>query len=92
MPPKDDPDDLPDDIVEEVRAVRRAHAEACAFDLARMFEDVKRREVASGAPVVSLPPRLLRARVAAGDHDAAEPGKAPDVRPSSPAARSGGRG
>lgn len=67
MLPEDDSDDLPDDVVEEVRAVRRAHAEACDFDLAKMFEDVKRHEIESGAPVVSLPPRLFRARVAAGD-------------------------
>jgi len=32
MPPGDEPDDLPDDSVEEVRAVRRAHAEARGFD------------------------------------------------------------
>jgi hypothetical protein len=92
MPPRDDSDNLPEDNVEEVRAVRRAHAEACGFDLAKMFEDVKRREVASGSPVVSLPPRGFRARVAAGHRYAAQPRSAPDVGPSSPAARSGDRG
>jgi len=60
MLPNDDSTDLPDDVVEEVRAVRRAHAEAYDFDLARIFEEVKRREVESGVPVVSLPPRLSR--------------------------------
>lgn len=74
MLPKDDSADLLDDVVEEVRAVRRAHAEVHDFDLARIFEDVKRREIESGVPVVSLPPRLSRARVAAGDHCAAQPG------------------
>lgn len=72
MLPKDDPADLPDDVVEEVRAARRAHAEAHGFDLARIFEDLKRREVESGVPVVSLPPRLSRARIPANDHSATQ--------------------
>lgn len=67
MLPQDESDDLPDDVVEEVRTVRRAHAEALDFDLTRMFEDAKMREIESGVPVVSFPPRPFRARAIAGD-------------------------
>jgi hypothetical protein len=67
MLPQDELDDLPDDVVEEVRAVRLAHAEALGFDLTRMFEDAKMRELESGVPVVCLPPRPFRTRAVAGD-------------------------
>jgi hypothetical protein len=67
MLPQDELDDLPDDVVEEVRTVRRAHAEAFGFDLARIFGDAKMREVESGVPVVSFPPRPFRARAVASD-------------------------
>lgn len=50
-----------DEIVEEVRAARRAHAEAHGFDLQRIFEDLKRRERESGEPVVSLAPKRVQA-------------------------------
>ena len=66
--PDDDLDALPDEIVEEVRAVRRAHAEAHGFDIARIVADVKQKEVASGDRLVSLPPRPVRPRrVVAGE-------------------------
>jgi hypothetical protein len=58
--------------------VRRAHAEACDFDLAGMFEKIKRREIESGVPVVSLPPRLFRARLAA--RNPLSPSSVPRVR------------
>jgi hypothetical protein len=51
-----------DEIVEEVRALRRAHAAEHDFDLRRIFDDLKRRERASGEQVVSLPPKRPAAR------------------------------
>jgi hypothetical protein len=58
----DDSDALRDEIVDEVRAVRRAHAEAHGFDIARIVADLKQKEVASGDQLVSLPPRPVRRR------------------------------
>lgn len=49
-----------DEIVDEVRAVRQAHAAAHGFDLVRIFEDLRRRQQASGREFVSLPPKPLR--------------------------------
>lgn len=46
-----------DEIVEEIRRRRQAHAEALGYDLKRIVEDLQRREMESGAPVVERPPR-----------------------------------
>ena len=64
--PNDDAgDDLRDDIVEEIRAVRRAHASAFGFDVARIVADFRQKDAASGDPLVSLPPKPARHRRAA---------------------------
>jgi len=61
-------DDLPDEIVEDVRAVRRAHAAAFGFDVARIVADLRTKDAASGDSLVSLPPKPARhRRVAAGE-------------------------
>ncbi|MBN1608430.1 MAG: hypothetical protein JW940_17495 [Polyangiaceae bacterium] len=49
-----------DEIVEEVREVRRAHAAAHGDDLRRIFEDLRRKQLASGRTAVRLPPRPAR--------------------------------
>src|SRR5882724_1423444 len=54
-----------DEVVEEVREVRRAHAAAHGHDLRQIFADLKRKEEASGRPVVTLPPRPARFQRAA---------------------------
>lgn len=46
-----------DPIVEEVRRVRDAHAAAHGYDLRRIYEDLKRKEAASGRTLVSFPPK-----------------------------------
>jgi hypothetical protein len=51
-----------DEIVEQVRAVRIAHAAAHGHDLNRIFSDLKQQELASERRVVTLspaPPSLL---------------------------------
>ena len=58
-------DDLPDEIVEDVRAVRRAHAAAFGFDVARIVADLRTKDAASGDSLVSLPPKPARHRSAA---------------------------
>jgi hypothetical protein len=61
-------DDLPDEIVEDVRAVRRAHAAAFGFDVGRIVADLRKKDAASGDSLVSLPPKPARhRRVAAGE-------------------------
>ena len=60
--------DLPDEIVEDVRAVRRAHAAAFGFDVARIVADLRKKDAASGERLVSLPPKPARhRRMAAGE-------------------------
>ncbi len=60
--------DLPDDIVEAIRAARRTHAAAFGFDVARIVADLRKKDAASGDPLVSLPPKPARhRRVAAGE-------------------------
>ena len=60
--------DLPDEIVEDIRAVRRAHAAAFGFDVARIVADLRKRDAASGDSLVSLPPKPARhPRAAAGE-------------------------
>lgn len=49
-----------DEIVEEVRRVRQAHAAAHDYDLRRIFDDLKRKEEASGREIVSFPPKPAR--------------------------------
>jgi hypothetical protein len=44
-----------DTIVAEIRAVRQAHAEKCAFDLRAMDADLKQEERKSRRKVVSFP-------------------------------------
>jgi hypothetical protein len=58
-------DDLVDEIVEEIRAVRRVHAAAFGFDIARIVADLRKKDAASGDRVVSLPPKPARHRRAA---------------------------
>jgi hypothetical protein len=45
-----------DMIVEEVRQIREAHAGKFNYDLKRICEDLKEKEINCGHPVVSLPP------------------------------------
>jgi hypothetical protein len=60
--------DLPDEIVEDVRAVRRAHAAAFGFDVARIVADLRKKDAASGDSLVSLQPKPARhRRVAAAE-------------------------
>jgi len=46
-----------DEIVEEVREARREIGARHGHDLHRIFEDLRRRQVASGHEVVTLDPR-----------------------------------
>ena len=55
-------DDVPDDIIHDIRAVRRAHAVAFGFDAARIVEDLRVKDAASGDRLVSLPPKPARHR------------------------------
>lgn len=45
-----------DEIVEEVRSAREAYAARFHYDLARMFEDLKKKEEQNPAPRASLKP------------------------------------
>lgn len=61
-------EDLLDEIVEDIRAVRRAHAAAFGFDVARIVADFRKRDAATGDRLVSLPPKPARhRRVASGE-------------------------
>ncbi len=55
-------DDLPDEIVEDIRAVRWAHAAAFGFDVARIVADLRKKDAESGDHLVSLPPKPTRHR------------------------------
>jgi len=49
---------LNDEIVDEVRAVREAHAAKFNYDLRKIYEDLKKSEterIASGHPFVAAP-------------------------------------
>ncbi len=48
------PDTWTDPIVEEVRRIREEHAARFDFDLARIFDDLKKSEQESGREVVSF--------------------------------------
>ncbi|MCH8043769.1 MAG: hypothetical protein IID44_08610 [Planctomycetes bacterium] len=50
---KDDP------IVEEIRAVRRAHAAKFNNDISAIVEDIRRMERESGRQYVNFPPRRV---------------------------------
>ena len=58
----DHPDAPADEIVDEVRAIRRAHAEAHGFDMDKIVADLKQKEITSGVRLVSLPPKPVRSR------------------------------
>jgi hypothetical protein len=49
-----------DEIVEEVRRAREAHAAAHGHDLRRIFQDLRRKQDASGKKTVTLQPRSPR--------------------------------
>ncbi len=51
-----------DEIVEEVRRARQAHASAHGNDLRRIFEDLKKKQDASGRNVKVLEPKPAPAR------------------------------
>jgi len=55
-----------DPIVEEVRAIREAHAAKFDYDLKRIFADLKEQERTSGREYVSLPAKRPAKRVARG--------------------------
>ena len=46
-----------DPIIAELRAVRAEHAARFGFDVAAIFEDIRRWQVESGREFVRLPPR-----------------------------------
>ncbi len=50
---------MKDPIVEEVRAIRDAHAARFDFDLHAICEDLRAKEKSCGHPLVTLPPKLL---------------------------------
>lgn len=48
-----------DPILEEIRAIREAHAAKFNYDVDAMFDDLERRERESGHEFVSFPPKLI---------------------------------
>jgi hypothetical protein len=52
-----------DPIVEEVRAVRKKHAERFNFNLRKIAEDLRAKEQQSGRKVVSFPPKHSRKKL-----------------------------
>lgn len=51
-----------DPIVEEVRKARDSHAAKYNYDLAAIFQAIKRDEAASGRKFVRLQPKRIEAR------------------------------
>ena len=49
-----------DPIVEDIRRIRRAHAERFDNDLSAIVEDLRRLERESGREYVSFPPKLVQ--------------------------------
>ncbi len=49
-----------DEIVEEVRAIRKAHAARFGYDLDAIFQDLKAQERQSQRQIVTLSPRRRR--------------------------------
>ena len=50
---------IPDPIVEEVRQARDEIAQVCDYDIAAIFDHLRRFEATSDVPHVSLAPRPL---------------------------------
>jgi len=48
-----------DPIVEEVRAIKRARAERCGFDMRRMFDELKTKEADVADRLVSYPAKRV---------------------------------
>ncbi len=48
---------LNDEIVEEIHRVRAEYAAKFDYDIDRMYEDIRKRQAASGRKFVSFPPR-----------------------------------
>jgi hypothetical protein len=48
-----------DPIVAEIRKVRHEHAAKFNYDIAAIFEDIRRQEKESGRQYVSYPPRRV---------------------------------
>jgi len=51
---------IDDPIVEELRAYRKAFAEAHGNDLMRIVQSLKAREIASNLPRVMFPPKVAQ--------------------------------
>lgn len=51
---------MKDPIVEEVRAVRHAHAAKFNFDLHAICEDLRKKERKCGHPLAAFPPKPVR--------------------------------
>ena len=52
-----------DEIVDDVRSVRDAYAKSFDYDLDLIFEDLKRRERASGRVYVSRPAKSVTSEI-----------------------------
>ncbi len=51
---------IDDPIVAEVRRIREEHAAKFGYDLKAIYEDLKRRQAASGRKYVNFPPRRVK--------------------------------
>lgn len=51
---------MKDPIVEEIREIRKKHAERFNYDLDAIFEDLKEKERQLGRKIVSRPPKQPR--------------------------------
>ncbi len=49
-----------DPIVAEIREIREKHAAKFGYDLDKIFDDLERKEKASGREYVNYPPRPAR--------------------------------
>lgn len=49
----------PDPILDEIRAIRDAMAKEADYDIEKLAQAIKAREVQSGREVVRLPPRKV---------------------------------
>lgn len=52
---------MKDPIVEEIREIRREHAERFGYDLDAICEDIRKHEAISGQRFVQLEPRRIPA-------------------------------
>jgi len=48
---------MKDSIIDEIRAIRHAHAKSFGFDLDAIFKDLKQKEIESKRKTVSLKPK-----------------------------------